>query len=150
MGNYVIRCAACGTRNKIPTDKVGVAGRCGKCGALLKTDDFLADKPIIVTDTDFDSRVLKSPLPVLLDCWAPWCGPCKMVGPVLEQLAGQWRGRIRICKLNVDENQKISAMFQIRSIPTMLIFDGGKLQNTLVGALPKPQIIQAMTQFLSK
>lgn len=148
MENYIIRCTACGTKNKIPKDKAGVAGKCGKCGALLNTDDLLVAKPIVVTDIDFDDLVLKSPLPVLLDCWAPWCGPCKMIGPVMEQLAEQWQGRVRICKLNVDENQKISAMFQIRSIPTMLIFDSGKLQNTLVGALPKQQILRAMAQFL--
>ncbi len=148
MENYIIRCAACGTRNKIPADKAGVAGKCGKCGALLKTDDLLTDKPVVITDADFDSRVLKSPLPVLVDCWAPWCGPCKMIGPVMEQLAGQWRGRVRICKLNVDENQKTAAMFQIRNIPTMLIFDGGRRKDTLVGALPKQQIVQAMKRFL--
>lgn len=148
MENYVIRCAACGARNRIPAAKVGAAGKCGKCGAVLETDGLLADKPVIVTDIDFESLVLKSPLPVLLDCWAPWCGPCKMVGPVMEQLAVEWRGRVRICKLNVDENQKTAAMFQIRSIPTMLIFDGGRIKNTLVGALPKQQIVQAMKQFL--
>jgi len=148
MENYIIRCAACGTRNKIPADKVNAAGKCGKCGMLLKTDDLLTDKPFVATDNSFNDLVRQSPLPVLLDCWAPWCGPCKMMGPVMDQLAKEWRGRVRICKLNVDENQKTAAMFQIRSIPTILIFDGGKLKETLVGALPKQQIVQAMAEFL--
>ena len=79
--------------------------------------------------------------PVLLDAWAPWCGPCRMVGPIMEQLAAESKGRYRIAKLNVDENPGTAAQFQIQSIPTMLIFKNGKLVDRLVGAQPKPAIL---------
>ena len=115
----------------------------------MDTRDLLIESPVTVADFDFQDQVLQSPLPVLLDCWAPWCGPCKMVGPIMEDLALQWKGQVRVGKLNVDENPQISSRFQIRSIPTLLIFDNGELRETLVGALPKQQIIQAMAPFIS-
>lgn len=114
----------------------------------MSTEDLLVDEPVIVTDRDFDVNVLKSPLPVLLDCWAPWCGPCRMIGPIMEELAGEWRGRIRICKLNSDDNPIVSGKFQIRSIPTMLIFDNGQLKDSIIGAMPKQHIIQKMAAYL--
>ena len=149
MENYVIRCAGCGARNRIPADKIGSTGKCGKCGGALATDGVLLDHALTVTDADFNTQVVQSPLPVIVDCWAPWCGPCKMIGPVMEQLAKEWRGRVRVCKLNVDDNQKTATQFQIRSIPTLLIFDGGGLRETLVGALPKQQIVQKMAAYLN-
>ncbi len=146
--SYMMRCSNCGTKNRIPSDKIGSIAKCGKCRSPINTEELAIEKPVIVTDDDFETNVLKSSLPVLLDCWAPWCGPCKMIGPVMDELAGNWKGRIRICKLNTDENPVISTKYQIASIPTMLIFDNGQLKDTLVGALPKQHIVQKMTPYL--
>ncbi|MBU2622164.1 MAG: thioredoxin TrxC [Pseudomonadota bacterium] len=143
-----IRCSACGTKNRIPSDKSGVTARCGKCSALLDINDLFGKRPLVVTDNNFSEKVLKSPIPVLLDCWAPWCGPCRMVGPVMDEIAEEYSGRVRICKLNVDENPLTSAKYSIASIPTMLIFDRAELKDTLVGALPKQQIINKISGFL--
>jgi len=143
-----IRCSACGTKNRIPSEKSGVIAKCGKCSALLDTSDLFSEKPLVVTDNNFIEKVLKSPIPVLLDCWAPWCGPCRMIGPVMDEIAVEYSGRVRICKLNVDENPLTSAKYNIASIPTMLIFDRAKLKDTLVGALPKQQIINKISDFL--
>ena len=129
---YTLRCQFCGTKNRIPLQKAGQTAKCGKCGGSMNTRDLLVKAPVIIADFDFSERVLKSPLPVLLDCWAPWCGPCKMVGPIMEDLALKWKGQVLVGKLNVDENPQVSSQFQIRSIPTLLIFDNGKLRETLV------------------
>ena len=145
---YVVRCMNCGTKNRVPADKMDISAKCGKCGSPLKTEDLRNTHSAAVTDGNFDTQVLKSPLPVLLDCWAPWCGPCKMVGPIMDELASEWRGRVKVCKLNVDENPIMGSKFQIRSIPTLLIFDNGRLMETLVGAVPKEQIMQTMARFL--
>jgi len=127
---------------------VGQTAKCGKCGSPVPSDALLTDTPVTVTDADFGVKVLNAPLPVLLDCWAPWCGPCQMIGPIMEQLASEWKGRVRVCKLNSDENPQTSATFQIMSIPTMLIFDNGQLMDTMTGAVPKQQIIQKMAPYL--
>jgi thioredoxin len=96
---------------------------------------------LIVTDNSFERDVLGvQGKAVLVDCWAPWCGPCRMVGPIMEQLAAESKGRYRIAKLNIDENPRIASQFQIQSIPTMLIFKDGKMVDRLVGAMPKQAI----------
>jgi len=96
--------------------------------------------PIDVTDQTFNKEVLSHAGPVLVDCWAPWCGPCKIVAPVLEQLASEYAGRIKIAKLNVDENPATASQYRIQSIPTMLLFKNGNQVERLVGALPKQEI----------
>ena len=98
------------------------------------------DKLQEVTDSSFEDEVRKSTTPVIVDFWAPWCGPCKAVAPVLEQLAKEYAGKVKITKLNVDENPQTASRFSIRSIPTMMFFKNGKVINTLVGALPKTEI----------
>ncbi len=142
----VIACSNCGTKNRVDPDNAAERiARCGKCGTpldLSKTVETAAEtKPLIVTDATFQHEVLgNNGPPILLDCWAPWCGPCRMVGPIMEQLAAESNGRYRVAKLNVDENPRTAAQFQIQSIPTMLIFKNGKLVDRLVGAQPKPAI----------
>lgn len=142
----VVACGKCGTKNRTDPQQAAVrAATCGKCGAplgLATVDSAAPDsKPIIVTDESFQ-RVLTETKdqPILVDAWAPWCGPCRMVGPIMEQLAAEANGRYRIAKLNVDENPRVASQFQIQSIPTMLIFKNGKLVERIVGAQPKPAI----------
>ena len=144
----ILRCPACGAKNRIPADRIHDRPKCGKCKAALNPDQALGGKPVTATDANFQSEILASPLPVLLDCWAPWCGPCRMVGPIIDELAGEWRGRIKVAKLNTDENPQTAARFQIRSIPTMLVFHQGQLRDTLVGALPKKEIVKRMSAYL--
>jgi thioredoxin len=142
----VVACSKCGTKNRVDLSNAAERiARCGKCGTPLdvsKTVETAAEtKPLIVTDATFQREVLgNNDRPVLVDCWAPWCGPCRMVGPIMEQLAAESNGRYRVAKLNVDENPRTAAQFQIQSIPTMLIFKNGKLVDRLVGAQPKPAI----------
>jgi thioredoxin 2 len=141
MGNdsIIIKCTQCGAKNRVPVSKKGANPICGKCKEPLSSD-FGSGVPVEITDHTFEAEVLSSPGPVLVDCWAPWCGPCRSLGPVLEQLALEYKGRLKIAKLNTDDNPKISMKFNIRSIPTMLLFNNGNLVDTLVGALPKQEI----------
>ena len=108
-GAYLFRCPECGSKNKIPGHKVDTAARCGKCGTALSISGVFDGRPLEVSDGDFDAQVLHSPLPVLLEVWAPWCGPCQMVAPVMDELAAGWRGRGRVCKLNMDANPATAA-----------------------------------------
>ena len=136
----IVVCEQCGSRNRVdPASAENRQAKCGKCGALLDMDPT-GNTPLIVSDDSFARDVLEARGTVLLDCWAPWCGPCRIVGPIMEQLAAESNGRYRIAKLNVDENPRTAGQFQIQSIPTMLIFKHGKLVDRLVGAMPKPAI----------
>lgn len=96
--------------------------------------------PIEVTDATFSQEVLQSPTPVLLDCWAPWCGPCRMLSPVIEGLAADLAGTVKVAKLNVDENPRIAAQLGIRSIPSLLLFRNGEAISQMVGAIPRARI----------
>ena len=105
-------------------------------------------KPITITDDNFDVEVAKSDKPVLIDFWATWCGPCRMIAPIVEELAVEYEGRVKIGKVDVDENQQTAIKFGVRSIPTLLIFKDGKLKDTIIGAVPKSQIVSKLNAAL--
>lgn len=101
-----------------------------------------------VTDGTFDAKVLKSQVPVLVDFWAPWCGPCRMIAPALEEIGAQYQGKAVVAKINVDENPSTPTQFGVRGIPTLILFKGGKAVNQIVGAVPKDKLTSAINAAL--
>ncbi len=101
-----------------------------------------------VTDDNFDTEIMNSDMPVLVDFWAEWCGPCRMVTPVVEELANDYKGKVKVGKMNVDENRQTPAKFGIRAIPTLIFFKGGEVAQTIVGAQPKSHIEEELKKLL--
>lgn len=108
----------------------------------------MTNEPIHVTDAAFEKAVLQSETPVVVDFWAPWCGPCRAVAPILDKLAGEYAGKVIIAKVNTDENPQWAGQFDVRGIPTMLFVTGGKLVHRQVGALPEPILRDLFDQFV--
>ena len=105
-------------------------------------------KEVVLTDANFDKEVLQAETPVMVDFWAEWCGPCRMIGPVVEELAEEFEGKFKVGKINVDQNQGTAAKYGIRSIPTLLLFKQGELVEQIVGAQPKNKILESMNKVL--
>lgn len=139
----IVACPKCSAKNRVDeqtaTERQPV---CGKCGTQLPAPEATDGKPHPVTDDSFARDVVEASAtqPVLVDAWAEWCGPCRMIAPLLDELAAEANGRYTIAKLNVDENPRTAAQFNIRSIPTLLIFKNGKLVDQIIGAQPKQAI----------
>jgi thioredoxin 2 len=148
----IISCAKCGAKNRVDERTArSLRPVCGKCGAALdakaSADGVDTSKPRTVTDATFASELRQAgDRPVLVDCWAPWCGPCRMIAPVLDQLAAESGGRYIIAKLNVDENPQTSARFRIQSIPTLLIFKNGGLVDRMIGVQSREAIAARLQQ----
>ncbi|HWN54241.1 MAG TPA: thioredoxin [Methylomirabilota bacterium] len=145
----VIRCPACGVANRVPRDKVdkGLEPVCGRCKTPLPVS--IDARPVTVTDATFSTEVERSPVPVLVDAWAAWCGPCKMIAPVIDELAAEMAGRVRVAKLNVDENPMTASRYNLRSIPTLLLFKGGREADRIVGVHPKSEISRRLEQLIA-
>jgi thioredoxin 2 len=138
----LIRCPSCGATNRVPQDKIdqGLAPVCGRC----KTPLLAHQGVVTVTDATFSAEVERSLLPVLVDLWAPWCGPCRTIAPMIDELALELAGRVRFAKLNVDENPATAARFKVGSIPTLLVLKGGQEVDRIVGVQPKAEIARRL------
>jgi len=145
---YKLRCSQCGARNRVPGTRLDAAPKCGKCGARLPTAELLAPQPVMVTDDNFEAKVLKSPLPVLLFAWAPWCPTCGAAVPIVDQFASESKGRIRVGKVNVDANPQLAGRFNIMSVPFLFVFDNGELRESMPGALQKHELMLKLAQYL--
>jgi thioredoxin 2 len=140
----LIRCPECGANNRVQIVQ-GQAPICGRC----KTPLSAGGHPVTVTDATFAAEIERSPLPVLLDMWAPWCGPCLMIAPVIEQLAVELSGRVRVAKLNIDENPLTANHFNVRSIPTLLVLKAGQEVDRIVGVQPKAEIARRVQRAMN-
>lgn len=126
----LVLCASCSTANRVPAQRLGDDPKCGKCGAPL-----LDGKPVALDEARFDSFIGRNELPVLVDFWADWCGPCHAMAPAFERAAGELRTRVRFAKLNTEDAQRVAARFGIRSIPTLILFRGGREVARVSGAM---------------
>lgn len=145
----VLRCIGCGGKNRVPVEKLNSGAICGKCHAPLQTEEVLTPWTIPVTDMNFETKVLQSPLPVLLECISAACSACTVSRPVVNQLAAEWKGRVRVCRTDVTQNPVVANRYQVMSTPTCLILDRGRVVDKVIGAAPREMYVQKMTPLLA-
>lgn len=145
----LIRCRNCGTRNRIPVARLQDHPRCGRCKQPFPPIP-VNNRPVMVTDATFAAEVLESPLPVLLECWAAWCSACGSISPVLDDLARSYAGRLKVAKLNVDQNPATASRYQVMSLPMLLFFRDGQVVDSAAGALPRLEIERHLYRFMSR
>lgn len=144
--NIILICTACGAKNRVPVSRIDDRPVCGKCKTLLPAAAL--SRPVNVSDATFNQEVFGSNIPVLVDCWAPWCGPCRAFAPVLDQLASTYRGRLKVAKLNLDENPGTGSRYSITSVPTIMLVKNGQIVDRFAGALPKDHLEDRIAKLL--
>lgn len=144
-----LRCSQCRVKNRVPFDQLNAGAKCGRCGAPLQYENVLSGQAMAVTEANFPHLVLQSPLPVLLYGWAPWCGHCQGTGPVVEAIAAEQKGKLRVAKLNIDQNPNLASRYKIMGVPAFFIFDAGEVKEHIPGAVPKQQLMAKLNRFLS-
>ena len=145
---YNLRCLDCRAKNRVPADRLDARPKCGKCGALLKTGELFVPQPVTVTDGNFENQVIKSPLPVLLFAWAPWCPSCGSYAPIIDQFGAESKGKIRVGKVNIDANPTLASRFNILSVPYLFIFDNGQMKENMPGGLQKHELMLKLGHYL--
>lgn len=145
---YVIRCSECAAKNRVYSGKLNDQPKCGKCGAKLRARELLEPQPMLISDHNFHEKVLKSPLPVLVFAMSPTCPSCSMVAPHIEAIAREYKGRLRVGRLNVQSSPELATKFNLLSVPYLLIFDKGHLQESLPGGLHRRQLEELVSRWL--
>ena len=143
-----LRCSQCHTKNRVPVSRIHQGAKCGRCGTALQHEEILTGSPVMVTDATFDKTVLASPLPVLLYGWAPWCSVCSGTNSMVDQMAAEVKGKFRVAKLNIESNPQLAGRYNVLSVPTFFIFDGGELKQQLPGAVPRHDLLLKMAAYL--
>ena len=146
--SYKIRCSECSAKNRIPGGKVNAGAKCGKCGALLKTEELFTPQPVVISDGNFENMVLKSPLPVLMWAWAPWCPTCGSIAPIVDQFAAESKGKVRVAKVNVESSPMLASKYNILSVPFIFIFDNGQMKESMPGGLQKHDMMMKMAPYI--
>ncbi|HHO47819.1 MAG TPA: thioredoxin TrxC [Desulfobacteraceae bacterium] len=146
MNQTIIRCPACGAKNRIPPEKLHLRARCGRCGSSLAGG--VDGKVIELDDTRFDGFVRTAALPVVVDFYSPTCGPCRMLAPVIDDVARKFADRVLFGKIDTSRHQLTASQFNIRGVPTLLFFKQGRLVDQIVGAAPRDQIEQGIRSLL--
>jgi thioredoxin 2 len=144
---YMIRCTGCRTKNRVAAEKINDQPICGKCRQPLYLEGLFSGRAVDVTDRTFEKEVMQSPIPVLLIFWASWCSACRSVLPIMDRIASSMRGRVKVARVNTEQNTATASRFDVMSIPLIIVFDNGVEKETLAGAASELEILKKIAPY---